>query len=160
MLNDDGSTPESNPFFVAGALRGGEAGANLQKVFAYGIRNGFGMAFDPFSGKLWEAQNGDDTFTEINQVQPGANLGWVQIMGPVERLAQFKEIETSEMFFGLQQVRWPPTNIADTPEEALARLFMVFEGGDAFGAQLVGSQEVPAVETEASAVADFVLNDD
>jgi len=159
-LNDDGTTPESNPFFVAGALRGGAAGANLQKVFAYGIRNGFGMAFDPFSGRLWEAQNGDDTFTEINQVQPGANLGWVQIMGPIERLAQFKSIETSAMFFGLQQLRWPPTNIADTPEEALARLFMVFEGGDEFGALLMGNQEVPPVETAARATAHFVLNED
>ena len=28
-------------------------------------------------------------------------------------------------YFGLQQIRWPPTNIADTPEEALARLFML-----------------------------------
>src|SRR5688572_18330052 len=94
-LNDDGTTLESNPFFVAGAFRGGEAGANLQKVFAYGIRNGFGMAFDPKSGNLWEAQNGDDTFTELNLVESGANLGWVQVMGPLSRLAQFKEIETS-----------------------------------------------------------------
>jgi glucose/arabinose dehydrogenase len=53
------------------------------------------------------------------------NGGWVQIMGPVERIAQYKEIETSPRFFGLQQVRWPPTNIADTPEEALSRLFML-----------------------------------
>src|SRR3989454_7551326 len=80
-LNDDGTTPTDNPFYRAGALRGGEAGANLQKVFAYGIRNGFGVAFDPFSGHLWEAQNGDDSFTEINRVEAGANLGWVQIGG-------------------------------------------------------------------------------
>jgi aldose sugar dehydrogenase len=26
-------------------------------------------------------------------------------------------------YFGMQQVRWPPTNIADTPAEALSRLF-------------------------------------
>ena len=159
-LNDDGTTPQDNPFFRAGARRGGEAGANLQKVFAYGIRNGFGMAFDPFSGQLWEAQNGDDTFTEINHVEPGANLGWVQIMGPVARLAEFKAIETSSNFFGLQQVRWPPTNIADTPEEALARLFMVFEGGDKFEARLTGNEEVPAVATRARARAKFVLNRD
>ena len=76
-LNDDGTTPTDNPFYRAGALRGGEAGANLQKVFAYGIRNGFGVAFDPFSGHLWEEQNGDDSFTEINRVEAGANLGWV-----------------------------------------------------------------------------------
>jgi glucose/arabinose dehydrogenase len=99
-LNDDGSTPLDNPFVLAGATRGGEAGANLQKVFAYGIRNGFGMAFDPFSGRLWEAQNGDDTFTELNLVEPGANLGWVQIMGPLSRLHEYKAIETSSNFFG------------------------------------------------------------
>jgi glucose/arabinose dehydrogenase len=157
-LNDDGTAPTDNPFFRAGAIRGGEAGANLQKVFAYGIRNGFGMAFDPASGRLWEAQNGDDSFTEINRVDPGANLGWVQIMGPLSRLAQFKEIETSSNFFGLQQIRWSPTNIADTADEALARLFWVFEGGDEFAAGLVGSQEVPPVASTGSAAATFVLN--
>ena len=159
-LNDDGSTPTDNPFVLAGAVRGGEAGANLQKVFAYGIRNGFGMAFDPFSGNLWEAQNGDDTFTEINRVEPGANLGWVQIMGPLSRLAEFKAIETSSNFFGLQQIRWSPTNIADTAEDALDRLFMVFDGGDEFAAILTGKEEVPPVTTDASAVAFFTLNAD
>ena len=124
-LNDDGSTPSDNPFFGAGAAIGGEVGANVQKLFAYGIRNAFGFDFDPVSGALWDEQNGDDTFTEINLVEPGANLGWIQIMGPVERIAQFKEIETSPEFFGLQQLRWPPTNIADSPGEALERLFML-----------------------------------
>jgi glucose/arabinose dehydrogenase len=156
-LNDDGSTPRNNPFFKAGELRGGEAGTNLQKVFAFGIRNGFGMSFDPYSGRLWEAQNGDDSFTEINLVEPGANLGWVQIMGPASRLDQFKEIETSSNFFGLQQLRWPPTNIADSPEEALGRLFWVFEGGDEFGALLRGNNEVPAVQTASRAFATFDL---
>ena len=51
-LNDDGSTPEDNPFVAAGAAMGGEVGANIQKVFSYGHRNGFGMAFDPYSGSL------------------------------------------------------------------------------------------------------------
>ena len=41
-LNDDGSTPQNNPFFKAGAAMGGEVGANAQKIFAYGLRNGFG----------------------------------------------------------------------------------------------------------------------
>ncbi|MCI0744811.1 MAG: PQQ-dependent sugar dehydrogenase [Verrucomicrobia subdivision 3 bacterium] len=159
-LNDDGSAPTDNPFFRAGAIRGGEAGANLQKVFAYGIRNGFGMAFDPFSGELWEGQNGDDSFTEINRVEAGANLGWIQVMGPLERIAQFKEIETSSNFFGLQQIRWSPTNIADSAQEALARLFMVFEGGDEFGALMTGAEEVPPVQTDARALARFTLNPD
>ncbi len=122
-LNDDGTAPSDNPFFEAGAAMGGEVGDNVQKIFAYGLRNSFGMAFDPESGRLWEEENGDDSFTELNIAEPGFNSGWVQIMGPVERIAQFKEIETSPQFFGLQQIRWPPTNIADTPEEALSRLF-------------------------------------
>ncbi len=50
------------------------------------------------------------------------NSGWIQIMGPSSRVAQFKEIETSPQFTGLQQLRWPPANIADTPAQALARL--------------------------------------
>jgi glucose/arabinose dehydrogenase len=104
---------------------GGEVGANVQKIFACGIRNSFGLAFDPKSGRLWDEQNGDDTFTELNLVEPGANLGWVQIMGPVERIAQYKEIETTFGGQNLQQLRWPPTNIADSPAEALARLFML-----------------------------------
>ena len=122
-LNDDGTTPLDNPFVAAGATVGGQAGANIQKVFAYGIRNSFGMAFDPVSGALWEQENGDDAFDELNRVEPGMNGGWVQIMGPVDRIAQFKSIEVNEFGRNLQQIRWPPSNIADTPQEALARLF-------------------------------------
>jgi glucose/arabinose dehydrogenase len=124
-LNPDGSTPVDNPFFGAGAAMGGAVGENIQQIFSYGHRNSFGMAFDPQSGDLWLQENGDDAFSELNRVLPGMNGGWVQIMGPVSRLAEFKAIETSPEFFGLQQIRWPPTNIADTVEEALSRLFML-----------------------------------
>jgi glucose/arabinose dehydrogenase len=133
-LNDDGSAARDNPFFGAGRAMPGEVGANVQKLFAYGLRNSFGMAFDPKSGDLWEQENGDDSFSELNRVEAGMNSGWVQIMGPAERVAQFKAIETDPTapqpfapggYFGLQQLRWPPTNIADTPAEALARLFML-----------------------------------
>jgi aldose sugar dehydrogenase len=134
-LNDDGTAPSSNPFFAAGEALGGEVGANVQKIFAYGLRNSFGMTFDPVSGDLWEQENGDDSFTELNRAEPGFNSGWVQIMGPPERIAQFKTIETTvtpsppdpfaATYFGLQQIRWLPTNIADSPGEALSRLFML-----------------------------------
>jgi len=122
-LNDDGSTPSDNPFFSVGAGIGGQAGANIQKVFAYGVRNSFGLAFDPVSGALWDQENGDDAFDEINRIEPGSNNGWVQAMGPVARVAQFKEIETSMFGSNLQQLRWPPSNIADTPADAVAHLF-------------------------------------
>jgi glucose/arabinose dehydrogenase len=124
-LNPDGTAPEDNPFFGAGAEIGGEVGENVQKVFSYGHRNSFGMAVDPASGNLWLQENGDDSFSELNRLIPGMNGGWIQIAGPVDRVAQFKEIETTFGAQALQQDRWPPTNIANTPEEALARLFML-----------------------------------
>lgn len=121
-LNDDGTTPADNPFFDYGSTVAGEPGANIQRIFAYGLRNSFGMAFDPATGNLWNEENGDDSFDEINLVPPGANNGWIQIMGPVDRVTDYKAIETSPEFFGLQQVRWSPTLIADTPADALARV--------------------------------------
>jgi glucose/arabinose dehydrogenase len=132
-LNDDGTTPRDNPFYAAGARIGGEAGTNIQKIFAYGIRNSFGMAFDPKSGNLWEQENGDDSFSELNRVEPGMNGGWVQVMGPIDRVSQFKATETNPgndpntgaAYFGLQQLRWSPTNIANSPQEARSRLFML-----------------------------------
>ncbi len=129
-LNTDGTAPEDNPFFEAGAEMGGEVGENIQKIFSYGHRNSFGLTVDPASGNIWLQENGDDTFSELNLVVPGMNGGWIQIMGPAERVPQFREIETT--FFAppatspaLQQLRWPPDNIAESSEEALSRLFML-----------------------------------
>lgn len=124
-LNDDGSTPTDNPFFNVSANLNGEAATNLKKVFAYGVRNSFGMDFDPLSGALWTQENGDDAFDEINRVTPGFNGGWIQTMGPVSRVAEFKLIESTYAAGNLQQLRWPPSNIANTAQEALARMFML-----------------------------------
>jgi glucose/arabinose dehydrogenase len=124
-LNDDGTTPEDNPFVAAGAEIGGEAGANIQKVYSYGHRNAFGMAFDPYTGHLWETENADDAFSELNRAIPGMNGGWIQIMGPLSRFAEFKFIETRQFTRAMQQVRYPPTRIAYTPTLALARMFML-----------------------------------
>jgi glucose/arabinose dehydrogenase len=132
-LDDDGDAPRDNPFWRVGRTMGGEVGENVQKIFSYGIRNSFGMAFDPRSGRLWQQENGDDSFSELNRVAPGMNSGWIQIMGPASRVPQFKTIETTmgpisdprapNGYFGLQQTRWLPTNIADTTQQALDRLF-------------------------------------
>ena len=81
------------------------------------------MAFDPLSGNLWDQENGEDAFDEINLVEPGMNSGWIQVMGPSSRVAQYKQIETTSLhhedFPNLQQFRWGPERIADTPAEAL-----------------------------------------
>ena len=132
-LNPNGTAPEDNPFFEAGtaiALINAEVGENIQKIFSYGHRNGFGLAVDPVSGSIWTQENGDDTFSELNLVEPGLNSGWIQIMGPAERVPQYREIETTFSSNpaappALQQLRWPPENIAESPEEALSRLVMI-----------------------------------
>jgi glucose/arabinose dehydrogenase len=124
-LNTDGSAPSDNPFFAAGAQMDNEVGENIQKIFSYGHRNSFGMTVDPVSGAIWLQENGDDTFSELSRIRPGLNGGWIQISGPVDRINQYKEIETTFGNQTLQQLRWPPTNIADSPQEALDRLFML-----------------------------------
>jgi glucose/arabinose dehydrogenase len=53
----------------------------LDKYFAYGIRNSFGMAFDPINGNLWDVENGPEFGDEINLVEPGFNSGWNKIQG-------------------------------------------------------------------------------
>ena len=38
---------------------------------------------DPVTGKLWDAENGEDVFDEVNLVEPGFNSGWKTVMGPI-----------------------------------------------------------------------------
>jgi glucose/arabinose dehydrogenase len=129
-LNDDGTTPTDNPFYDAGNAIGGEAGANIQRVYAYGLRNSFGLTIEPRTGLPWITEHGDDAFDEINRVDPGMNGGWVQLMGPLARIAQFKQIETTLgqppiLQGSLQQWRWPASRVADSSQEALSRMYAI-----------------------------------
>ena len=49
--------------------------------YAYGIRNSFGIDFDPVTHKLWDTENGPTFGDEVNLVNPGFNSGWSQVMG-------------------------------------------------------------------------------
>jgi glucose/arabinose dehydrogenase len=71
----DGSASIDNPFV--------EGGEEAGRYYAYGIRNSYGFDFDPMTGKLWDAENGEDVFDEINLVEPGFNSGWKSVMGPI-----------------------------------------------------------------------------
>lgn len=122
-LNDDGSTPVDNPFVNAIPPSFMDpVSSNIRKIFAFGIRNSFGMDFDPLSGALWTQENGDDAFDEINRVTPGFNGGWIQAMGPVSRVDEFRSIEMSYGAGNLQQLRWPPSNIKTLPQQALIQM--------------------------------------
>jgi glucose/arabinose dehydrogenase len=72
----DGSAPTDNPFIGSGT-------EVLNKYYAYGVRNSFGMDFDPLTGNLWDTENGPASYDEINLVRPGFNSGWQTIMGPI-----------------------------------------------------------------------------
>jgi glucose/arabinose dehydrogenase len=71
---------------TSGVLRIGKNGEDPEPVigsgafgkyyFAYGIRNSFGMAFDPETGTLWDTENGPAFGDEINLVEEGFNSGW------------------------------------------------------------------------------------
>jgi aldose sugar dehydrogenase len=55
----------------------------LSKYYAYGIRNSFGLTFDPVTKNVWDTENGPASNDEINLVKPGFNSGWQTIMGPI-----------------------------------------------------------------------------
>jgi glucose/arabinose dehydrogenase len=61
-LRPDGRAAPGNPFG--------------SRVWAYGIRNSFGLAFDPRNGNLWETENGPECNDEMNRIRRGGNYGW------------------------------------------------------------------------------------
>jgi glucose/arabinose dehydrogenase len=62
-----------------GNILGGEHPVDL--FYAYGIRNSFGIDFDPVTGKLWDTEIGPLGRDEINIVEPAFNSGWRKIQG-------------------------------------------------------------------------------
>jgi Raf kinase inhibitor-like YbhB/YbcL family protein len=60
---------------------------SFRKIFASGLRNTIGFAFDPATGKLWGADHGidwlgdDEQPEEINLIEQGKQYGWPYIFG-------------------------------------------------------------------------------
>jgi glucose/arabinose dehydrogenase len=69
---------DGNPVNSRGILGDGQP---LNLYYAYGIRNSFGIDFDPVTGNLWDTENGPDFGDEINLVEPGFNSGWISAQG-------------------------------------------------------------------------------
>jgi aldose sugar dehydrogenase len=92
----DGLPPTDNPFAIHSendTAMGTGVGVGIDYYYAYRIRNSFGLAFDPLTERLWDTENGEDEYDEINVVNPGFNSGWHKIMGPTYRDANFSESE-------------------------------------------------------------------
>ncbi|HND56325.1 MAG TPA: PQQ-dependent sugar dehydrogenase, partial [Pirellulaceae bacterium] len=83
-INADGTIPADNPFT-------GEADTSFHLWWSYGLRNSFGLTFDPTSGSMWDTENGPNLYDEVNLVPKGMNSGWLKIMGPDARDAKYGE---------------------------------------------------------------------
>jgi len=66
-LEPDGAVPDDNPF------RG-------SPVYSYGHRNPQGIAWMP-DGRMVASEFGQDTWDELNVIEPGGNYGWPAVEG-------------------------------------------------------------------------------
>ncbi len=66
--------PPDNPF-------AGNASGFREEIYAYGFRNPWRYAFDTATGTIWLADVGQDTYEEIDLIQPGRNYGWPRMEG-------------------------------------------------------------------------------
>jgi glucose/arabinose dehydrogenase len=73
-LNPDGSIPEDNPFVS-------ETTGKYRAVWARGLRNPFGLAHEPGTGRLFETDVGQSSWEEVNVIERGANYGWPHAEG-------------------------------------------------------------------------------
>ena len=64
---------------VSEGILGSEYPLNL--YYAYGVKNSFGIDFDPVTKKLWVTENGPKFGDEINLAEPGFNSGSDKIFG-------------------------------------------------------------------------------
>ena len=67
----------------------------LDMYYAYGIRNIFGMDFDPVTGMLWDTENGEDYGDEINRIEPGFNSGYPKVQGRWIQNVSSQDIHTT-----------------------------------------------------------------
>src|SRR5829696_4276612 len=77
-------TQDGKPVVDTAALKGGGIIGDeypLNLYYAYGVKNSFGIDFDPVTGKLWLTENGPKFGDEINLAEPGFNSGSDKIFG-------------------------------------------------------------------------------
>jgi aldose sugar dehydrogenase len=90
-------------------------GHPLGMYYAYGIRNSFGLDFDPVTGNLWDTENGPGFGDEINLVEPGFNSGWhkAQGMWPITSYELLDPTPEKKGYFDIQQIFDDPDNLVD-----------------------------------------------
>ncbi len=86
-------TQDGKPVGAEGII-GNEYPLNL--YYAYGVKNSFGIDFDPVTGKLWLTENGPKFGDEINLAEPGFNSGSDKIFGIWRVNEEGKKLQTAE----------------------------------------------------------------
>ena len=104
----DGSAPFDNPF---SSIKKEFSTGQVEKYYGYGIRNSFGLAIDPVTGTLWDTENGDKDYDEINLIYPGFNSGWKQLMGPISNngVTENDLVKLPGSYYGDPIFSWEPS---------------------------------------------------
>jgi len=84
----------------------------LDLYYAYGIRNSFGIDFDPVAGKLWDTENGPEYGDEINLVEPGFNSGFKKVQG-IWPVYNYTNTKYGIGYLGTDVVLHHPNNLVD-----------------------------------------------
>ena len=105
----------------------------LDMYFAYGIRNSFGIAFDPLTGNLWDTENGGN-YDEINLVEPGFNSGWEKVIGKASLQEGFDQDDLVD-FDGNGEYSDPEFSWATKSNFRTAPTSIVFFDSDKLGKQ-------------------------
>ena len=130
-FNPDGSIPSDNP--IPGS-----------PVYAIGLRNVFGLAFQPETGFLYATDNGPGGFDEVNKIEAGHNYGWPGHMGKESPEAYSDPVAV----YG----NWPETPIGPTgatfsPERPDLLLFCAYHDFYLRAVRLSGPEYATAEST-------------
>jgi glucose/arabinose dehydrogenase len=148
-------TQDGNPI-PNGGIIGDETPLDL--YYAYGIRNSFGINFDPVTGNLWDSENGPGEGDEINLVEPGFNSGWAQVQGT----STFSSNNNDQDFSVSDLVDFDGRGTYSEPEfewqQTLGPTALKFLNSDRLGSQYQNDIFVGSIVT--GNIYHFDLNDD
>ena len=149
-VGQNGEAVSDNPFVIGDNVEnqddvygsGGEAENNNEnenenkahdlgdRYYAYGIRNSFGVDFDPLTGKLWDTENGPTENDEINIVDKGFDSGWLKVQGlAVDNFDSERELVTfgGKGKYNNPEFVWKqpigPTALKFLPSDKLGKLY-------------------------------------
>lgn len=115
----------------------------LNLYYAYGIRNSFGMDFDPVTGKLWDVETGRYFGEEINLVEPGFNSGWMNVQGIWEFNRMLHAVEIASPVDGTfisQLVDFDGRGEYSSPEFTWGKMPVTTSGAAFFHSDRLGKQ--------------------